>query len=305
MARRLAVPLSATLIAGMAGALTMAGAGTANAADVSLTKKFTYSCDVTAQETPSDPVVQLGTHSIGVDISTTVPTSVSAGQTIPARPVNIKLTLPEELRMSTVMLLRATHAEGSSTDASLSLTSGGRSTTVGIPSLAAAKSPIPTSSSTPWTIDAGGTVPAIKAPAHTKHSVTLGVPKTFSIVATLTRADNSTVRSDLKCTGPASLALGTIKVPNRAPVATKRTVKVVTKVKKAKSFVISARDADGDRLTYAVGKVNKKAGKVSGKGPKFKFTPAKKFKGKTSFYVTVRDGYGGSAKVKVAVTVKK
>lgn len=307
VARRLAVPLSATLIAGMAGALTMAGAGTANAADVKLSKKFTYSCVVTAQETPSDPVISLGTHDLGVDISTAVPTSVRAGQTIPARPVNIKLTLPELLRSSTVLLLRGKSVEGGSTDAALTLTSGGRTTSVRIPSLSAPRGPIPQGANEPWSIDAGGTVPAIKAPAHTKHGVTLGVPKTFSITATIYREDagNTTVTSSLKCTGPSSLALGSIKVPNRAPVVSKKTVKVVTKSKKAKAFVIRAKDADGDRLTYKVGKVSKKAGKVSGKGPKFKFVPKKKFKGKTAFYVTVRDGYGGSSKVKVVVTVKK
>lgn len=299
VARRLAVPLSATLIAGMAGALTMAGAGSANAADVRLSKTFTYNCAVTAG--PLD----LGRHNLGVAISTTVPTSVRAGQTIPARPVNITLTLPEELRAATSGLLQGREAAGASTDASLTLTTGGRSTAVRIPSLAAPRTPVPQNVGDKWTIPATGTVPAIKAPANTKHTVALGVPKSFTIAATIYRADESTVPSSLTCTGPSNLALGSIKVPNRAPVVSKKTVKVVTKQKRAKAFVLRARDADGDRLTYKVGKVSKKAGKVSGKGPKFKFVPKKGFKGKTAFYVTVRDGYGGSAKVKVVVTVKK
>nr|WP_255499589.1 cadherin-like domain-containing protein [Aeromicrobium senzhongii] len=116
-----------------------------------------------------------------------------------------------------------------------------------------------------------------------------------------------TVPSRLTCVGPADRALGSIravKAPNVAPRAP-RTVKVVTKKNKAKNFVIRAKDANGDRLTYKVGKVKKKAGKVSGKGPKFKFKPKKNFKGKTAFYVSVRDGKGGSARVKVIVTVKK
>ncbi|SKB06444.1 DUF6801 domain-containing protein [Aeromicrobium choanae] len=299
LARRLAVPVSATLIAGMAGALTMAGAGTANAADVRLSKNFTYNCAVTAG--PLD----LGRHNIGVAISTTVPTSVRAGQTVPARAVNITLTLPEDLRAATSGLLQGREAAGASTDASLTLTSGGRSTAVRIPSLAAPRTPVPQNVGAAWTIPATGTVPAFKAPATTKHTVALGVPKAFTIAATIYRADESTVPSNLTCTGPANLALGSIKVPNRAPVASKKTVKVVTKSKKAKSFVIRAKDADGDRLTYKAGKLSKKVGKVSGKGPKFKFVPNKKFKGKKALYVTVRDGYGGSAKVKVIITVKK
>nr|WP_255669053.1 cadherin-like domain-containing protein [Aeromicrobium duanguangcaii] len=116
-----------------------------------------------------------------------------------------------------------------------------------------------------------------------------------------------TIPSKLTCVGPADRALGSIRVvkaPNVAPKAPK-TVKVVTKKNKAKKFVIKATDANRDRLTYKVGKVNKKAGKVSGKGPKFTFKPKKNFKGKTAFYVSVRDGKGGTARVKVMVTVKK
>jgi hypothetical protein len=288
-ARRLAVPLSATLIAGMA-----------NAADVNLQKKFTYNCHVTAGN------LDLSHHDIGVDISTTVPTSIRAGQTIPARPVDITLTLPEALRGATTGLLRGVQADGASTDASLSLTSGGRTTAVRIPRLAAPKTAIPQVAGQLWQIPATGTVPAIKAPATTKHGVTLSVPKAFTIAATIYRADNTTVPSTLTCTGPSSLALGSIKVPNNAPrVVGKKTIKVVAKKNKARTFVVRAKDADGDRLTYRAGKVSKKAGNVSGKGPKLKFKPRKGFKGKASFYVTVRDGYGGSTRVKVAVTVKK
>lgn len=294
VARRIALPVTAALVGGTFAAVGFSAP--AHAADVTLSKSFKYTCDVTAGG------LNLDKHVLDVAISTKVPSSVRAGQTIPARPVNITLTLPELLRSSTYTLLQGRAAEGKSTDAKLTLASRGRSTTVAIPSLAAPKTDIPAAANAKWTIPATGTVPAIKVPA-VAHSVALGVPAGFTIAATIYKADDSTVPSTLVCKANGSLALGSIAVPNNAPRAAS-SVKVKTKKNKAKAFVIRAKDADGDRLTYKVGKVSKKAGKVTGKGPKFKFTPKKKFKGKTSFYVTVRDAYRGTKKVKVTVTVR-
>ncbi|MTB88397.1 cadherin-like domain-containing protein [Aeromicrobium senzhongii] len=298
VARRVALPITAALVGGTFA--TVGLASPANAADVALTKDFVYDCNVVAGG------LNLRQHNIGVSISTKVPTTVYPGQTIPARAVKITLTMPEKLREATVDVIGGTAASGSSTDAALVLTTAGKSMNVRIPRLAAPNTAIPQVANVPWTIPASGTVPAIKAPAYTAGSVALGMPARFTISATLQVADG-TAPSTLTCVGPADRALGSIravKAPNVAPKAP-RTVKVVTKKNKAKNFVIRAKDANGDRLTYKVGKVKKKAGKVSGKGPKFKFKPKKNFKGKTAFYVSVRDGKGGSARVKVIVTVKK
>ncbi|GAA3536574.1 hypothetical protein AFL01nite_11140 [Aeromicrobium flavum] len=301
-ARRLAAPLSVSLIAGMASAMSLAGAGSANAADVTLAKDFVYDCNVVAGG------LNLRQHNIGVAISTTVPTTVYPGQTIPSRAVKITLTMPEKLRESTVDLLDGTAASGASTDAALVLTTGGKSSSVRIPRLAAPNTAIPQVANAPWKIPAAGTVPAITAPKYATGSVALGVPANFTIGATIQTGEGP-IPSTLTCVGPADRALGTItvvKAPNAAPrIVGKKTIKVVTKKNKAKSFVVKAKDPNGDRLTYKAGKVSKKAGKVIGKGPKFKFKPRKNFKGKASFYVTVKDGKGGSARVKVAVTVKK
>nr|WP_241732909.1 cadherin-like domain-containing protein [Aeromicrobium phoceense] len=108
----------------------------------------------------------------------------------------------------------------------------------------------------------------------------------------------------MDCSTTQARTLASIRQVNAAPKAP-RTVKVVTKKNKAKKFVIRATDADRNRLTYKAGKVSKKAGKVSVRGSKLTFKPRKNFKGKAAFYVSIRDGKGGSAKTKVVVTVKK
>ncbi|WP_269305001.1 DUF6801 domain-containing protein [Aeromicrobium sp. HA] len=178
----------------------------ASAADVELEKSFDYTCQVTAGG------LNLGEHVIGVLASTTAPESVSPGEVIAPRTVNITLTMPELLRQSTAMLLQGREADGESTDSAVTLTTGGETTSVPIPNLGSPRTPIPQTANEPWTIPASGTVPEITTPATATGSVVLGMPSTFSIAATIYKADDSTVPSTLTCAGPGDLSLGTIAV---------------------------------------------------------------------------------------------
>lgn len=241
-ARRLAMPVSASLVAGVATALTLASAGSAHATDVPLEKSFNYSCAVTAGG------LSLGTHAVGVRASTTAPTSVAPGEVLPSRTVNITLTMPELLRSSTVTLLGGVAASGASSDSAVTITTAGKTTSVAIPSLAAARTPIPQTQA-PWLIPAVGQVPAITTPANATGTATLGMPAKFSIVATVYKADNSSNDAALSCTGPANLTLGTISVVTKAtpkptpkpvnakPKFAKKSYAITTKKNKAKSIV--------------------------------------------------------------------
>ncbi len=307
--RRVALGLSGALVASVIGAVTLAAAGPANAGGAQkLTKSIDYKCKVIAGDLNLSG--KEGFRYIGVEASSTIPTTVYAGEVIKPTPVSITLTLPEVLRAATVDMLGGTAARGGSTNAAVVLASNGKSLTQKIPSLSAATTPIPQEVDQPWKIPAKGTVPAITTPSWVKSTVSLSLPTNFFVNATIDTPNDDpempkSVPSTLDCVAPAEadLTLGTIKVVNAAPKAPS-SVKVSTKKNKAKSFTIKATDANKDKLTYKVSGLSSSKGKVSGKGPSFKFTPKKNFKGSAAFTVTVSDGKGGSAKTKVTVSVK-
>ena len=78
-----------------------------------MTKSLDYKCKVTAGDLNLSG--KEGFRLIGVEATSTIPTSVYAGEVIKPTPVSITLTLPEVLRESTVGLLGGTHAYGGST----------------------------------------------------------------------------------------------------------------------------------------------------------------------------------------------
>src|SRR5690606_18065892 len=143
-----------------ASALSMIGASSAAAADVALEKSFDYDCVVTAGG------LGLGNHIVGVLASTTVPETVYPAEEITPRQVNITLTLPELLRQSTALLLQGVEADGVSTNSTVTLTTGGQTTSVAIPELGAGRTPIPQVANEPWIIPASGEVPAITTPDY-------------------------------------------------------------------------------------------------------------------------------------------
>lgn len=298
VARRVALPVTAALVGGTFAALGVASPAHAGGSQA-VSKTFVYDCHVLAGG------LDLQQRDIEVTASAKVPTTAFRGERIPATPVAISLKLPELLRQTTVDVLGGTHAEGSSTDAAITLTSGGRTTTVKIPSLAAGKTTIPSVVDQPWIIPAKGTVPSFIAPNTMTKSASIGLPKAFTVKATL-HVDRATptVPASLDCKRSGDLALASVRQVNAAPKAP-RAVKLVTKKNKAKKLVIRATDADRDRLVLKAGKVKKKAGKVKIKGKRVTFKPRKNFKGKTSFIVSIRDGKGGITRTKVNVTVKK
>lgn len=297
LARRIALPVTAALVGGTFATLGVAAPAQAGGSQA-VEKTFVYTCDVVAGG------LGLGKHDINVTAVAKAPTTAFRGERIPATPVSITLGMPEDLRKPTVALVGGYAAEGSSTDAAITLSSGGRTTAVRIPSLKAAKTDIPQTESTPWTIPAKGVVPSIVTPNTLKGSAVLGLPAAFTVTATLyVNRPSKTAPATLDCTSTADLALATVKQVNAAPKAS-RALTVKVKKNKAKKFTIRATDADGDRLSFKAGKVAKKAGKVSVKGRVLTFTPRKGFKGKSTVNVAIRDGKGGSATTKVTLVVK-
>jgi hypothetical protein len=93
----------------------------------------------------------------------------------------------------------------------------------------------------------------------------------------------------------------TYQFKNNAPTAANGSVK--TKVNTAVDVTLSARDVDGNALTYKVDSVT--GGSVTGTGATQRFTPAKNFKGNASVAFTVTDGRGGSASAVAAIKVEK
>lgn len=294
MARRVALPVTAALVGGTFAAVGF-GSPAQAAGSQNIDKSFTYRCEVVAGD------LNLGVHDVGVRTVTKIPATVFRGERIAPTPVAITLSMPDALRDATRGLLSGTHASGGSTNAAVALASAGRTLNVRIPSLVAAKTPIP--ADTAWTIPAKGTVPAITAPAYTTGSATLSMPAQFNVAATVYRT-GGTLPATMDCSTTAVRTLGSLRQVNAAPKAP-RAIKVVTKKNKAKKFVIRATDADGNRIVFKAGKVKKKAGKVIVKGKRLTFKPRKGFKGKTSVIVSIRDGKGGIARTKVNITVKK
>lgn len=296
VARRVALPVTAALVGGTFAAIGVASPAQAGGSQP-VNKSFDYECNVVAGGLP------LGEHIIGVTAVAKVPATAFRGERIAPTPVSITLKMPELLRESTVQLLGGTAASGQSNDAAIALASGGRTTTIRIPSLAAAKTAIPQVANEPWLIPAKGTVPAFVVPNTLTTTASLSLPKAFTITAKVDVRNNQTVDANLTCASAGALGLASVRQVNAAPKAP-RAIKVVTKKNKAKKFVIRATDADGNRLVLKAGKVKKKAGKVKIKGKRVTFKPRKGFKGKSSVVISIRDGKGGIARTKVNLVVK-
>jgi len=182
--RRVAFGLSATLVAGALGAATLANAGTATAAgSQTVTKTANYRCKVTAGELKLNGAE--GFRVIGVEATSTIPTSVYAGEVIKPTPVAITLHMPEVLRDATVEMLGGTAAHGGSTNSSVVFSSNDQTLVQAIPLLAASSTPIPQVENQPWLIPATGTVPAITTPSWVKDTVALSLPAAFFVNATI------------------------------------------------------------------------------------------------------------------------
>ena len=293
VARRIALPITAALVGGTfasAGLAAPAHAGGAQAVD----KTFAYICQVKVGS------LQFKDQPVSVRTVARVPATAFRGERIAPTPVAITLGMPNTLRDGTRLV--GDSVSGGSTDAAIALTSAGRTLNVRIPSLSAPKTAIP--ESTPWTIAAKGTVPAITTPNYLTGSASLSLPTRFTVTATVYNAEFGNTTAAMDCATTADRTFAAIRQVNAAPKAP-RAIKVTTKKNKAKKFTIRATDADGNRLSYKAGKVAKKAGKVTVKGRVLTFKPRKGFKGKSAVVVSIRDGKGGVVRTKVNLVVKK
>lgn len=196
------------VVAGLASTVALPSAQAAE-----LSKSLDYACQVTAGS------LNLRENIVGVKAQTTVPDSVRPGEVIPPTQVRITLTLPEKLRSASVDQLYGVKARGASTNSYVSLTSGGQTENVAIPSLSAADTPIPQTAGALWTIPASGNTPAITTPASASGSVTLGMPAAFFINATITDDLNEEIPSTLDCKAPAgaNLTMGSIAIGSGTP----------------------------------------------------------------------------------------
>ena len=89
---------------------------------------------------------------------------------------------------------------------------------------------------------------------------------------------------------------------NRAPVADSKSL--TTKEDQAVAAVLSARDPDGDKLTYKI--VSGPAhGSLTGTAPNMNYVPAAKYSGPDSFSYKVNDGKLDSKVATVSITVTK
>jgi hypothetical protein len=98
----------------------------------------------------------------------------------------------------------------------------------------------------------------------------------------------------------ATVSIEVVNPNNRAPVITSRTL--TTPANKPIVVTLNAHDSDGDPLTYRV--LTKPAsGKLSGKGSKLTYKPAKGFMGSVSFTYVANDGVTDSAAGTVTINV--
>lgn len=100
--------------------------------------------------------------------------------------------------------------------------------------------------------------------------------RTYTVTGTL--ASGSTT---------ATLVLSVAPPPNAPPVALDASIQGTLNT--AKSIKLSANDANGDWLTYAV-KANPTHGQLSGTAPNLVYTPVQNFEGADSFTFTASDG---------------
>ncbi|MBW9210078.1 Ig-like domain repeat protein [Mumia sp. zg.B21] len=304
--RRVVGSLTAgALVAGTLSAFGLAAAGPA-AADTDLVKDYNYKCNVDAAGLP------LGVWDVGVRAAVEVPDSVVAGETIPPRKTQITLTMPEELRIQTVGLLRAKTAGGKSTDAAITITAPGVSEPLVVPigNLVSPQTDVPTSPNVPWIIPTEGDVPAITVPAGASEAATLRMPARFTVAATLLTADGTVVGGegavklacDLDPAGPNGdgvFGAIPIRVPvNQPPVA--NDVSVRTDAGTPVAVTLEATDPEGADLTYTT--TAPAHGALSGTAPTLTYTPAAGYVGSDSFTYTVSDGtHETTASVQVEV----
>lgn len=100
------------------------------------------------------------------------------------------------------------------------------------------------------------------------------------------------------------LGWGGTRCPDRAnavPLATSLTV--ATAADTAVAVTLSATDADGDALTYAIA-TQPTYGALSGSGTSYTYTPSAGFSGTDSFTYTAYDGLDTSAPATVTITVQ-
>ncbi|HEX3134585.1 MAG TPA: Ig-like domain-containing protein [Planctomycetota bacterium] len=87
---------------------------------------------------------------------------------------------------------------------------------------------------------------------------------------------------------------------NHAPVAATQSLSTTTGV--AKAIVLTANDADGDAVTYAIA-APPTHGTLSGSGANRTYTPTAGFTGSDHFTFTASDGTATSAAATVAITI--
>ncbi|MGH1564531.1 DUF6801 domain-containing protein [Mumia sp. DW29H23] len=281
------------LVAGTLSAFGLAAAAPASAA-TQLDKNYNYKCNVDAAGLP------LGVKNVGVRASVEVPDSVTAGETIPARKTQITLTMPEDLRASTVGLLGAKTAGGKSTDSAITITAPGVADPLVVPinNLAAPQTDVPTAVGAEWKIPTEGDVPAITVPSGASEAATLHMPGRFTIAATLVAANGTVVGSegavkltcDLDAAGPnGDGVFGAIPIAapaNQPPVA--KNVSVTTEAGTAVAVTLDASDPEGDDLTYTT--TAPAHGSLSGTAPNLTYTPSAGYVGTDSFTYTANDG---------------
>jgi len=146
-----------TAAAAVTGVAVLAGAGSASAADASLT--LNYSC----------PFPLIGTQNLTVTIAASLPDSAVAGVATDPFTFTADVTVPDNATQG-LSLVGATTVSGTAT-ASSTLTNGGTSLPLSVP-LAVPSTPVPTSGS--FTVHSTGSAPAVTFPNVGTASITVG-----------------------------------------------------------------------------------------------------------------------------------
>jgi VCBS repeat-containing protein len=143
----------------------------------------------------------------------------------------------------------------------------------------------------------------VSAPAN--GALTLSADGSFSYVpaANFNGTDGFTyqLNDGVADSSTATVAI-VIRSVNDAPVASNQSV--TTERKRAVALTLTARDQEGNALTYRIvrGPVN---GTLSGTGPTLAYTPKKNFIGADSFTFVATDGVADSNIATVSITVVK
>ncbi|MEE8577477.1 MAG: Ig-like domain-containing protein, partial [candidate division Zixibacteria bacterium] len=141
----------------------------------------------------------------------------------------------------------------------------------------------------------------VKGPSHGKLSGT--APKLrYSPNANFNGSDSFTFKVSDKTTDSAAATVSIkVKPVNDTPTANDDSV--TTQEERPVSIRLSGNDPDGDSLSYSVVK-GPSHGKLSGKGPKLRYSPNANFNGSDSFAFKVSDKTTDSAAATVSITVK-